>query len=237
MNVVLLRVGIDLGCGGALGPLFADGRFEFVPIPDITGTDARSYGGTMGRHGRALVQYLPDGRHRRMADQPMHCDPEFTTFTYGDPSALKSGLARLRPGDLLAFYAGLRGWDHDSAPALYLIGYFDVALAGRAADLPEAVVRAEFGENFHVRHQAIYAAQRQRLVLVKGGPGSRLLSRAYRISVDGVDRRGRRLHVLAPPLRDLFGDFGGRLSFQRSPPRRVAAEYVKGAAAFLRTLE
>jgi len=32
MNIVLLRVGIDKGCGGCLGPVFKDGNFEFVLI-------------------------------------------------------------------------------------------------------------------------------------------------------------------------------------------------------------
>ena len=34
MNVVLLRVGIDTGSGGIHSPLFQDGSFELVPIPD-----------------------------------------------------------------------------------------------------------------------------------------------------------------------------------------------------------
>jgi hypothetical protein len=33
-QVVLLRVGVDAGCGGIQGPLFADGTFDFVCIPD-----------------------------------------------------------------------------------------------------------------------------------------------------------------------------------------------------------
>ena len=32
-QILLLRVGMDLGFGG-LGPLFPDGTFEYVPIPD-----------------------------------------------------------------------------------------------------------------------------------------------------------------------------------------------------------
>ena len=34
MNALLLRVGIDKGCGGTLAPIFDDGSFEFVPIPE-----------------------------------------------------------------------------------------------------------------------------------------------------------------------------------------------------------
>jgi hypothetical protein len=52
MRDVLLRVGIDTGADGISGPLFTDGTFEFIPIPDGHGTDDRTYGNTWGRHGR-----------------------------------------------------------------------------------------------------------------------------------------------------------------------------------------
>ena len=52
MQVVLLRVGIDTGSGGIHGPLFSDGSFEYIPIPDSfrgKGVDKRTYGNTRGR--------------------------------------------------------------------------------------------------------------------------------------------------------------------------------------------
>jgi hypothetical protein len=49
MQVCLLRVGIDTGCGGMLGPLFRDGTFEYVPIPDEK-QDGRKYGEIMGKN-------------------------------------------------------------------------------------------------------------------------------------------------------------------------------------------
>lgn len=42
----------------------------------------------------------------------------------------------MKAGDILAFYCGLQewdtenGWNLDHRPALYLAGYFEVALAG-----------------------------------------------------------------------------------------------------------
>jgi hypothetical protein len=36
-KAVLLRVGVDAGCGGIQGPLFEDGSFEFVCIPQPRG--------------------------------------------------------------------------------------------------------------------------------------------------------------------------------------------------------
>lgn len=90
MNIVLLRIGIDTVSGGIHGPLFADGTFEYIPIPDEHAIDERTYGSTVGRHGRNLIEYFPASMRGRMADQPIHVDPEFESFTYGDPTALKA---------------------------------------------------------------------------------------------------------------------------------------------------
>ena len=34
MKAILLRIGIDKGLGGALGPIFSNGFFEYIPIPE-----------------------------------------------------------------------------------------------------------------------------------------------------------------------------------------------------------
>lgn len=237
MKVVLLRVGVDTGAGGTHGPLFADGSFEFIPIPDGFGFDQRTYGNTPGRHGRLLVEYFRPSRQGAMARQSMHIDPEFETYTYGDPTRLKSGLHKLQPGDLLVFYSGLQGWGFRSAPALYVVGYFEVLVAGKAAGFSDEDRQTLFSENFHVRHRAVYKDQRDRLVLVKGSPSSRLLEKATRISEVGQTRSGRLLHVLSEEMQAVFGGFNGHVSIQRSPPRWVAADFVDRAAAFVRSLE
>ena len=236
MNVVLLRVGIDTGAGGIHSPLFPDGTFEFVPIPDGQRLDERTYGDARGRHGRPLVEYFPPARRAAMARHPMHVDPEWETYTYGDPTRLKSGLRRLGPGDLLVFYAGLQGWGFVCAPALYVVGSFEVEAAGRATGFPDAELRDRFVRNFHVRHHAVFAEQRERLVLVGGGPGSHLLERARRISEAGRTLTGKPLHVLSAEAREVFGDFEGRVSIQRSPPRWVAPEHAERAATWVRAL-
>ena len=236
MNVVLLRVGIDTGCGGIHGPLFRDGTFDYVPIPDGLGIDERTYGSIRGRDGRPLVQYFPPTRRARMMHHSVHVDPEFGTCTYGDPTAPKAGLRRLEPGDLLVFYCGLRGWDHDAQPALYLMGYLEVCAAGLARDFCPDELHTLFANNFHVRHPEVLAMQGERLVLVKGGAGSRLFRRAVRISENGRDRRGYPLKVLSREMRPVFGDFGGRESIQRSPPRWVAPDRAEQAARYVRSL-
>jgi len=239
MQVVLLRVGIDTGAGGIHGPLFSDGSFEYIPIPDFfggNGVDSRTYGNSRGRKGQRLIEYFPEARRETQFDQSIHFDPEFETFTYGDPTTPKASLRRLSEGSLLVFYAGLKGWDFDCPPALYIIGYFEIARAGLATSYGEEELRRMFRNNFHVMHGDVYDDQKERLVLIKGSPNSRLLRKAVRISSVGTDRNGRRLQRLAPEMQRVFGDFGGNTSIQRSPPRWVVPEFTRPAAEFVLSL-
>lgn len=178
-----------------------------------------------------------------MTGQHVHVDPEFETFTYGDPTAPKRSLRELKSGDFLVFYCGLQEWDADDGwnpehrPALYLAGYFEVAFAGMAGEFDKRVLQAEFASNFHVRYPSVFDQQKDALVLVKGGPGSRLFRKAHRISSEGTDRAGKPLKVLSPEMQKVFGNFGGHISIQRSPPRWVDAGYVNKAIEFVRGLE
>src|SRR5436305_969078 len=127
-NVVLLRVGIDAGCGGIQGPLFKDGSFDFVCIPDNKRVSVHTYGNMVGRDGKPLAGYFAESRREMMAGQHVHVDPEFETYTYGDPTPPKRSLRSLRRGDYLVHYCGLqrwdaeRGWGREQRPALYLTG-------------------------------------------------------------------------------------------------------------------
>ena len=236
MKVALLRVAIDSGSGGMQGPLFEDGTFEFIPIPDGSGLEARTYGNTAGRHGRKFIDYFPESRRSRMDKQSIHFDPEFETFTYGDPTPPKAGLRHLQAGDLLVFYCGLRGWNGCESPeGLYLMGYFEVQRSGIADEFRPDELRELFSRNAHVRVPEILADQKDRLVLVKGGPGSRLYKKAVLISSVGEDCAGRPLKILSPEMRKIFGYFDGKLSIQRSPTRWVKPEYVECAVGFIRS--
>ena len=242
-QVVLLRVGIDSGCGGIQGPLFKDGSFEFVCIPDNKGVSVHTYGNMIGKDGKPLSGYFPESRRRVMAEQHVHVDPEWETFTYGDPTTPKRSLRHLKPGDFLVFYCGLQEWDSESGwngerrPSLYLAGYFEVALAGMGRDFDKTVLATEFGRNFHVRYPTVFKQQKDALVLVKGGAGSRMLRKAHPISAQGQDRAGKPLKVLSPTMQKVFGDFGGHISIQRSPPRWVDAAFVDRAIEYLKDLE
>ncbi|HDS44514.1 MAG TPA: hypothetical protein ENN68_00160 [Methanomicrobia archaeon] len=124
MKALLLRVGIDKGSGGCLAPLFRDGSFEYIPLPEKQATSERRVYVTMkGITGRPLLDFVP----KKIWYSHPHYDPEFTTYTYGDPTKVKRNqLSQLEPGDLLVFYAGLQLKDSDNKSHLFVIGYFNV---------------------------------------------------------------------------------------------------------------
>jgi hypothetical protein len=172
-----------------------------------------------------------------MVNQSMHVDPEFDTFTYGSPGRNTAGLRNLESGDMLVFYCGLEPWDFRGDPGLYICGYFEVKTAGYAKEFNDLTLSNLFSQNYHVKHKKVFQDQRQDLVLVKGGRGSKLLDRAVLISDYGEDRSGRALKVLSVEMQTIFGDFGGKISIQRSPTRWVDELFVEGAVSFVRSLD
>lgn len=242
-KAVLLRVGIDSGSGGIQGPLFKNGAFEFVCIPDKKQVSLHKYGTYIGRNGLAHSEYFPERKREKISQQHIHLDPEFATFTYGDPTTPKRSLRKLEKGDYLIFYCGLqewdkqKGWNRERPPALYIVGYFEVEMAGMATDFSKKTLRAEFGNNFHTRYPSVFKVQREDLVVVKGGSGSCLLEKAHQISSEGTDRSGKPLKVLSQAMQEVFGDFGGHISIQRSPPRWVAPAFIEKAIKFVKNLK
>ncbi|QDT48928.1 hypothetical protein Pan258_29750 [Symmachiella dynata] len=242
-KAVLLRVGIDSGCGGIQSPLFADGSFEFISIPDKKRVSVHKYGNVIGENGRPHSDYFPARKQESVAKQHIHLDPEFEAFTYGDPTAPKRSFRKLERGDFLIFYCGLQewdevtGWNTGETPALYIAGYFVVELAGMATEFTKTTLKREFGKNFHVRYPSVFEKQRDDLVLVKGGASSRLLEKAHKISSVGKDRSGKPLKVLSPEMQKVFGTFGGKVSIQRSPPRWVESDFVEKAIKFVNKLK
>ena len=220
MKALLLRVGIDKGCGGALAPIFADGSFEYIPIPERRdSSETRTYGNTVGEHAQPLFTYdLP----KKLENAKMHVDPEFETFTYGDPSIKRTYLLKLEPGDLLVFYAGLQPRDYDGENALYIIGYFTIQKIidlRRLSEDEREYIRKLYPNNAHVKRQHDDA------VIVIGEPTkSRRLDKAVRISVKRPDRRGRPMHAVSEEIAHTLGISG--FIQQSVPPRIIKAEYM-----------
>lgn len=204
MKAMLLRIGIDTGkdAGGALAPIFEDGSFEFIPIPENEKSkETRTYGNTIDWRGKPFSTYLPE----KIKDKTMHFDPEFVTYTYGDPNPKIKRLLKLNNGDLLVFYAGLTPYQNNKhETALYIIGYF---LIDKIIDFnnssPEDIenYKNTFLNNAHSKRD-----NTTNVVIVVGNKNrSRLLDKAIKISQRKPDKIGRPTHALSEKMERLLG--------------------------------
>lgn len=218
MKAMLLRVGIDKGCGGSLSPIFEDGSFEYIPIPesDPDTKEIRTYQNTSGRKNRPLADFLPS----KICNNKMHFDPEFETFTYGDPSSKRNSLLKLDKNDLLVFYAGLTPYKNNKHPtALYIIGYFVVenVVDFNTLSKEETLKFCDmYSNNAHIKRKDGL----KDLSIVEGNKEkSKLLDKAIIISKPKLNKIGRSYHAVSPEMEKLLGIKG---SIQRSiPPRMI----------------
>ena len=176
-------------------PVFADGTFEFIPIPedrDLAGQHAVRYRDlkSFNRPDHDLKEYVP----RRLWDWPTHNDPEFDSFTYGDnceTTPRSASLKRVVPGDYLIFLARLERFPRQQPTreyGFYLVGYLEVeeVLRDVRAHPGEGVLR-RFGLNAHVR---------------RGLSDSELWDRFW---VFGGSSRSRRFDKAVPVTREMAG--------------------------------
>ena len=141
------------------GPVFEDGAFEFLPIPeqpDLQGPHAVRYRDLVAFNAsdRGLREYVPE----RLWDRAAHADPEFETFTYGDNcewSPRAAGLRSIQRGDVLLFLARLERWDRGGRTGtfgFYLVGFLEIdAVLRNVRARPSESEMARFGGNAHVR--------------------------------------------------------------------------------------
>jgi hypothetical protein len=235
MKAMLLRVGIDKGTDGFLGPIFKDGTFTFVPISKDTrryppNKNDKRYSDLFSDEDGNLPKFLPP----KMANKYAHNDPEFVTFTYGDDTRKRdyfhklSGDDGMEPGDFLVFYAGLTPYEvPDQKEGLYIVGYFEVEeVVDFRKNIPEPELRRyeeAFKNNPHV------PIRNERPIIVKGKEGKGgLLHKAILISEDGLDKNAKRLLIASKEMVSWLEPLGPRSSLQRSiPPRFVRSEYVE----------
>ena len=120
-RAVAVNVAANTNEPGFRGPVFPDGSFAYVPIPESAPTLARDRFPV----DEPLPTYgdldLPFSVPTALREVPVHADPEFPgvhgrdSATYGDPHGVKAGrIAGFEPGDWLFFYATLslrpHGW-------------------------------------------------------------------------------------------------------------------------------
>ncbi|WP_435124106.1 hypothetical protein [Halobaculum sp. D14] len=218
-RAVAINVAANTNLPGRRGPVYPDGSFRYVPIPETEPT------------AEPVATYrdlgLADAVPADAADDPVHLDPEFPgvlgrdAATYGDPHGVKARpLAALDPGDWLLFYATLTVTGRDDAvsgadatPAAdgsadwlpptwgaFLVGEFRVAetLTGDDYRAADADTRARFDSNAHVRREPFDAA-----VLVRGDPAdSGLYDRAVPLSTPDAGADANRV------VTDLSADSG-----------------------------
>ncbi|MFC6989621.1 hypothetical protein ACFQJD_14595 [Haloplanus sp. GCM10025708] len=189
-RAVAINVGANTNLPGFRAPVFPDGRFEYVPIPEREPTrePVPTYADL------DLSTDVPDDH----LETPVHLDPEFAgvhgseAYTYGDEHAVKAGpLSSLTRGDFLLFYATLSR--RDDAPAdwgAFLVGEFRVArvVSGEEYEDLDPAAKEAFSSNAHVERDPFDAR-----VLVAGDDDSRLFDRAVPLSEPGAGADANRL--------------------------------------------
>ena len=212
MTVVLCGVGADTGNVRPVPEVDADGRFDYVPIPEKGATTERATYGSLPR--RAGDGPLADGLDAvrpgsegewltdrdRVSGQAVHRDPNFEALTYGEHRpGYVAALRTLKPGDVVGFYAGFRG-PETAEKHRYLFGFFTVAddpvvLDPSMAREEKRRLLAAHPENAHAKrfaahgdcyyHDPAFTDRRESVVVVPGREPGGLLDRAVRLS----DRR------------------------------------------------
>lgn len=221
MKAMLLRIGIDKGTDGTLAPIFEDGSFEYIPISegDSRSKEDRTYKNTIGRSGKPLSTYLPIGIENRT----MHFDPEFESFTYGDPTSKRKYLLKLGKDDLLVFYAGLTPFANKKhKEALYIIGYFIIKKVIDFNQLTKKEVEKcyrLYPNNAHLKR----SYDTEDLVIVVGQKDkSKLLEKTILISKTKYAKNGNPYQAVSEEMEISLGISG---SIQRSiPPRFITNE-------------
>lgn len=229
MKALLLRVGIDKGNGGCHAPIFEDGTFEYIPIPESCSTSEEArYNTLRGRFYNSITDLIPARLHSVIP----HIDPEFTTFTYGDPTQNKhNALTELTPGDLLVFYSALqpvkgvneKTIEKADIPRLFIIGYFTVKCVHdftKMSDSERDLLLNRLKNNAHVKRIPVD----QNLVIVEGDPqNSKLFQRA--IPVGDSD------NCIMKDLQSVIGYEG---SILRAVPRKVDSLHSQNLMKYLK---
>jgi len=236
MKGLLLRVGIDKGSGGCHAPIYKNNSFEYIPVPENRATsETMLYANIRGITGKPFPDYIL----KKVGLSHPHYDPEFVTFTYGDPGKPKRDqLTTLDPGDLLIFYAGLKPNDGVDKSRLYVIGYFivkevyDFKGSKYSKKIPKADYPYIFNKLRNNAHAKIYFRLKElnsdlseeNLVIIQGDPNfSKLLKKALLIS----DNSSKMLKELEP----IFGYKG---SLQRAVGHWIKEENISKVEKWLK---
>jgi len=113
MNGLLIHVAADTTNLGVVGPIFEDMSFEYIPINNTYGEKQRTYRDFRAlnlSYGQTLADFLPAD----VADLPVHYDPDFDNYIYGQDLSehpRSFTLRKLERGDIIFFVASLAPYD------------------------------------------------------------------------------------------------------------------------------
>ncbi len=174
MAAFLANVGVNAS-HSARSPLFEDGRFHLLPIPERD--QWRPPMVQLGDLGH-VAAYAPASWRRRA----VHLDPDLggSTPTYGDNcrrAARAYSLRRAAPGDLIVFMARLQS--RANPAAFHLVGCLVVEQV--LADVTADPGHGWWDDNAHVR-RARARDSWDSFWVFKGADGSRLFDRAPRFA-------------------------------------------------------
>lgn len=196
MRALLVRVGADVtkAGGGWNGPVNPKTwEFVYVPIPETYRQHRR-----MRRPYTLVIPALAQfGRKLpgRLRQRTMHLDPDFAELTYGDSNQRAVQIRqKLRRGDLIVFYAGLRAVPRQRRLVYALIGIYVIASIRSADEIP----KREWDRNAHTRR---VRSPRKQDVIVMGKPSlsgrfescisiGSFRQKAYRVTLDLIRRWG-----------------------------------------------
>lgn len=116
MKGFLLHIAVDTTNLGVVGPVFPEGTFEYIPIDNSYGVETRTYKNFTARntkYGTTLSDFIPS----RVANRPVHFDPDFDNYTYGQPVDYyprSRVLEKLEEGDVIFFVSSLAPYDTEA---------------------------------------------------------------------------------------------------------------------------
>ena len=207
---VAINVGANTTLPGFRGPIYPDGRFTYVPIPERepTAHAVPTYADLAGELD------LPFSIPSDLLDRQVHLDPAFEGYpfceatTYGDEHGVKAGpISTLQEGEYLLFYATLSTVEPPRFD--WLTPEWGVYLIGAIRLASDPITSVQF-QDLSSEQQARYAtnahckrAEFDAKVLVRGEPtDSGLFERAIPLSSSDAGTTAN------PVVTDLAGDSG-----------------------------
>lgn len=171
-------------------PIFADGRFEFLPIPEdkpIRGRQTVRYRNLRSFYhpSHDLLPYIPS----RFWDHPTHNDPEFETFTYGDHCSVNpraAALKQVEAGDFIFFISRLGNWREGRLTGeygFYLVGFLEVdGILSEVTSRPKPSDLQRYISNAHVRYGLCFDGGWDRFWVFAGASRSERFYRAVPVT-------------------------------------------------------